>query len=241
MSYEKQNWTTGDIITADKLNHMEDGIYSNSQSGGAKTVTRGFIAEQSVTTLQEEAGIYFGQCYSLMPPGGSPEHIDVTVNGVLYENVERYVIEEGNNSFDCYGAQIDVDQMAADWSIYPFVLQIFADDDVFVAVALPTDQETTISAAYKTTQTGDNVVLYNATTLDASTRTVRDALDMTFQEIVDAVMNGHTVMTIVDAILYYLVSFDSELFAVVLYSPNYGTSKTYTASSAQGYPIEMAK
>lgn len=26
MSYTKQNWQTGDIITAEKLNHMEDGI-----------------------------------------------------------------------------------------------------------------------------------------------------------------------------------------------------------------------
>lgn len=29
MSYEKQNWQTGEIITADKLNHMEDGIASS--------------------------------------------------------------------------------------------------------------------------------------------------------------------------------------------------------------------
>lgn len=239
MSYEKQNWATGDIITADKLNHMEGGIYSNSKSEGLKTVTRGFIAEQSVTDLVEEAGIYLGQCYSLMPPDGSPEYIDVTVNGVLYENVERYVIESGNESVACYGAQIDVAQMTVDWSIYPFLLEIMSVDGA--AVLLPTDQETTISATYKTTQTGDNVVLYNATTLDASTGAVRLALDMTFQEIVDAVMNGHTVMTIVDATLYYLLSFDSELFTVLLTPPNNSGSNTYIASSAQGYPIKTDK
>lgn len=26
MAYEKQTWTTGEVITAEKLNHMEDGI-----------------------------------------------------------------------------------------------------------------------------------------------------------------------------------------------------------------------
>ena len=26
MAYEKQNWKTGDVITEEKLNHMEDGI-----------------------------------------------------------------------------------------------------------------------------------------------------------------------------------------------------------------------
>lgn len=26
MAYEKQTWACGDIVTAEKLNHMEDGI-----------------------------------------------------------------------------------------------------------------------------------------------------------------------------------------------------------------------
>lgn len=31
MAYEKQTWQCGETITADKLNHMEDGI---SENGG---------------------------------------------------------------------------------------------------------------------------------------------------------------------------------------------------------------
>lgn len=34
MSYEKQTWKTGDIITADKLNHIENGIGSSGGWGG---------------------------------------------------------------------------------------------------------------------------------------------------------------------------------------------------------------
>ena len=34
MSYTKNNWTTGDTITAEKLNHMENGIESASSGGG---------------------------------------------------------------------------------------------------------------------------------------------------------------------------------------------------------------
>ena len=33
MEYEKQTWVTGNRITAEKLNHMEDGI-SSAQGGG---------------------------------------------------------------------------------------------------------------------------------------------------------------------------------------------------------------
>lgn len=32
MAYEKQTWVTGEVITKEKLNHMEDGI-ANSDSG----------------------------------------------------------------------------------------------------------------------------------------------------------------------------------------------------------------
>lgn len=35
MAYTKQNWQTGETITAEKLNHMEDGIKNASDSGGS--------------------------------------------------------------------------------------------------------------------------------------------------------------------------------------------------------------
>lgn len=39
MAYTKQTWTTGDTVTASKLNHMEDGIAEGGGSGGAMIVT----------------------------------------------------------------------------------------------------------------------------------------------------------------------------------------------------------
>ena len=35
MSYSKQTWATGDTVTAEKLNHMEDGIEGAGGGGGA--------------------------------------------------------------------------------------------------------------------------------------------------------------------------------------------------------------
>ena len=44
MAYEKQTWTRGDVITAEKLNHMEDGIASGGGGGGgAEFVVKGII------------------------------------------------------------------------------------------------------------------------------------------------------------------------------------------------------
>ena len=34
MSYVKQTWQTGDVVTSAKLNHMEDGIAAGGGSGG---------------------------------------------------------------------------------------------------------------------------------------------------------------------------------------------------------------
>lgn len=36
--YEKQTWVTGEVITKEKLNHMEDGIANASGSGGGSFV-----------------------------------------------------------------------------------------------------------------------------------------------------------------------------------------------------------
>ena len=47
MSYDKQTWQRGDVITANKLNHMEDGIATGG--GGVLVVNR--ITEGQTTRL----------------------------------------------------------------------------------------------------------------------------------------------------------------------------------------------
>lgn len=44
MAYEKQTWVTGEVITKEKLNHMEDGIANGGGGGGA------FIANLNMET-----------------------------------------------------------------------------------------------------------------------------------------------------------------------------------------------
>lgn len=45
MSYEKNTWNKGDVITANKLNHMEDGI----ADGGGMLIAHGTISGNTVT------------------------------------------------------------------------------------------------------------------------------------------------------------------------------------------------
>lgn len=75
MSYTKQNWKTKDVITADKLNHMEDGIedanvsglpdVTASDNGKVLGVTNGAWGKMSVPTQEaelprESGGLYNG-------------------------------------------------------------------------------------------------------------------------------------------------------------------------------------
>lgn len=81
MSYTKQTWATGDVITADKMNHMEDGI---AEGGGFLAVemdvdsqslvavlnkTWNEIAEASLAVTKDNSGgiisfLYAGNCSS---------------------------------------------------------------------------------------------------------------------------------------------------------------------------------
>lgn len=48
MAYTKQTWATGDTITADKLNHLEDGV---AGAGGVMVVGATFDESTNKTTL----------------------------------------------------------------------------------------------------------------------------------------------------------------------------------------------
>ena len=59
MSYEKQNWKNGDVITETKLNHMEDGI----ATGGGVFVVGGTIDGNTMTLDHTWQEIYdVGAC-----------------------------------------------------------------------------------------------------------------------------------------------------------------------------------
>lgn len=50
MAYIKQNWQNGDVITAEKLNHIEDGIM---ESGGGSTLIINVIEGGAMWTLDK--------------------------------------------------------------------------------------------------------------------------------------------------------------------------------------------
>lgn len=74
MSYEKQTWQTGDVVTSAKLNHMEDGIAAGGDvfvvhyDGGTSTSDKSLseimsaISDGYVVILVDEMGYWHWMC-----------------------------------------------------------------------------------------------------------------------------------------------------------------------------------
>lgn len=82
MAYTKQTWTTGDTVTASKLNHMEDGIAGGG--GGAMIVTVSDV-NGNFTLNKTVKEIYDALL------GGTPAYI-VYQYGVLGEDYTGHLI-----------------------------------------------------------------------------------------------------------------------------------------------------
>lgn len=112
MSYEKQTWQTGDVITANKLNHMEDGIADGggggvfvieiSDTGGLYTLSKTWkeindaftSGKQCIAIYEDLEDTYpFSNYYSLgyMTYSGGPSPGDTNYN----------VQFQGNQSYSC--------------------------------------------------------------------------------------------------------------------------------------------
>lgn len=83
MAYEKQTWVNGDVITAEKLNHMEDGIAEGGDCdcGFECTETMQTLFNETVTTIEGEDDSSATLAYS---QAITADTLIVTFDGVEY-------------------------------------------------------------------------------------------------------------------------------------------------------------
>ena len=80
MSYDKQNWVTGEVITADKLNHIEEGIENAGGGAGALFVTltegenNSYTADKTIAEIAEALN-NGTMCYAKVPVSGTQRFI----------------------------------------------------------------------------------------------------------------------------------------------------------------------
>lgn len=114
MAYEKQTWKCGETITADKLNHMEDGI---ANSGGG-TLEPLILRESSADTLDTTFGeikeafnsgrpIFFANRVE-SPVGNGTQYAPMYELGTLDEG-GGYIASDITGAVVMYNASADTD------------------------------------------------------------------------------------------------------------------------------------
>ncbi len=92
MSYTKQTWANGDVITADKLNHIEDGLADNSTELVVHAINH---PEDEVTVLDKTFGeirtaVNNGRMVKIVRNVSDEEYTGVTVGYLVSMNYEIY-------------------------------------------------------------------------------------------------------------------------------------------------------
>lgn len=124
-TYTPITWATGDVITAEKLNHMEDGI----TSAQVYSVSEDVRFSDSVTT--EENGEMYSQIISCNF-SDTPEQIKVVFDGTEY--ICEKVVLDGSIAYGGAGAT------EPDFSEYPFVIRAGNSVSMFFTETASTHQ-----------------------------------------------------------------------------------------------------
>lgn len=93
MTYVKTNWKTGDTITADKLNNIENGIASSGSGGGFLVVTvstpsgyNGKILDKTYAEIKEALSAKI-PVYIYEYTEETVEEIGITTNSTIFEPI----------------------------------------------------------------------------------------------------------------------------------------------------------
>lgn len=202
MNYETHTWENGETITAEKLNHIEDGIAEGSDKGYECTETKAVLTEESVDVESEMQGVYVGRLQFVFTNIPS-ETLSITFNGVKYD-CNRISAGDGY-AYGGYG------EFGPDFSIYPFI--------IFVGVSELTQLATETAGTYiikievaeesiETSQCFEKAV--KAVSLEIPVLRLIEGVT-TKQEIEQAYSDGKLMYwvapsTIEDAVGYYIVT-----------------------------------
>lgn len=114
MAYNKYTWVDGEVITAEKLNHIEEGI-ENGDNGYTCTETTEQLFSETVTTVGNE-GVYFARLNYAQP-------IEADELTVVFNGTEYVCPKIADNDVVYYGGfDLNAGMRMPDFSNYPFVI-----------------------------------------------------------------------------------------------------------------------
>ena len=228
--YEKHNWVNGEVITEDKLNHMEDGI---ATGGGIYSVSETYLFNGEVTATENE-GFYVGEFTTTKPLAES----DLKV---IFNGKEYLLPYDSDNGF--YG---EAGETGPSFENYPLYIE---GSDGMYAITTPEAGTYSLQIPGETELVVSNE-LANGIVMSLKEETHDDNkiyLDKTFAEINEAFLNGKIVFVQTDTDRYYLLKTFTESSLNVLKfimdaeqeqaSDQPFKKVTYSANNEDGYPM----
>lgn len=232
MAYDRYTWVDGELITAEKLNHIEEGI---AESGGCDcgfecTETTEQLFSETVTTAERGEGAMALLTYS--------EPIEADELTVVFNGTQYICPKIENDGMVCYGG-FDSNTGRPDFTNYPFF--IGNDDGVnFIGTESPITATITASAVSTTVETTEcfekaacesAVCILTVNTRTEGTNTVL-SLNKTWQEIYDI---AKTKMVLLRTYESGRITFAPLAMMDSDYRVEFG-SVVFVADSADGYP-----
>ena len=224
MAYEKQTWANGDVITQEKLNHIEDGIADAGEKGYECTETEAVLFNETVTVV-ENNGMYVAELdYGASKP---VFELTITFDGTRY--VCQGTFEGGGIRF----GDIDPETEDIDYTRYPFLVIIGLSSSVLYTNVDGTHTVTASVSEISAETTECFKAAVNSAVSPLVVHTLGPVLDKTWREISNALMGrGAVIATQINAEGDYTVV--PILSAYVVGS---GESKSYKVSFYEGDPI----
>lgn len=112
MAYEMNDWSCGEAITTEKLQHMEAGIFE-AQNEYQCSVSQQTLTEETVVTETESDPPL--TCTLSYQGVIDSDTLEVTFNGVVYECARRQLADSTTLYYE-YGAE------GTEWDEYPFAI-----------------------------------------------------------------------------------------------------------------------
>ena len=238
MAYDRYTWVDGELITAEKLNHIEEGI---AEGGGCDcgfecTETETALFNETVTVVE-----YNGMYTALLDYVASEPITELTIT---FDGT-RYVCQGINAGARIVFGGVDPNTQSFDFTNYPFAVLLGTNES---SLFTNTDGTHTIAASVSEISTETTECFKAAVNSAVSPLMVHrfgDYLDKTWREISNALMGrgaviatqinaegDYTVEPILSA--YVVDSGDSKSYKVSFYAGD--PISNYSTSSPEGYP-----
>jgi len=227
--YEKQTWKNGDIITEDKLNHMEEGI---STGGGIYTYGEVPLFDGEVTTVLDDMPCAGGE---ITLQGKLPKtDIHVTFNGQDYTLPYGYIEGPGGH----WGELADNAPSFTNYPVFVYEGGIFTSEAGTYALKI-------VRNSFELNDVIKNSFPKNIL-INVIEHSNSYSLDKTYSEIKSAVLNGDNVKFLLSGSYstkeYYLDSISSnggwllKLFYVANDSTTELNILQFSYTNSEGYP-----